>query len=63
MNPEHERWAEALLIERQHGEEAPLVLADRVRALALEGDEAGVLRWLDVASRYDRLRDATAGRH
>ena len=63
MNPEHERWAEALMIERQHGEAAPLVIADRVRALAQEGDEAGVLRWLDVASRYDQLRNDTAGRH
>jgi hypothetical protein len=56
VNPEHERWAEALLIERQHGDEAPEHIASRIRDLALAGDEAGVQRWMEIATRYDQLR-------
>jgi hypothetical protein len=63
MKPEHERWAEALLVERHHGEQAPLIIAERVRALALKGDEEGVARWMTIATRYDQLRDSGTERH
>lgn len=56
MSPEQERWAEALAIERQHGDAAPVIIEKRIRALALAGDEGGVARWRDIAHRYDQIR-------
>ncbi len=31
--------------------------------LALAGDQAGVVRWLDIATRLDQLLDASAMAH
>lgn len=56
MTPDHERWAEALAIERQHGDQAPVFVAERIGALALAGDEAGVERFRQIAARLDQLR-------
>ncbi|MDH7640262.1 DUF6961 family protein [Sphingomonas oryzagri] len=63
MNPEHQRWAEALQIERQHGDAAPDIIASRVQELALAGDEAGVQRWIGIATRYDLLHQDDGERH
>lgn len=63
MRAELERWAEALAVERQQGTNAGVYIADRVRALALAGDEAGVARWLDIATRLDQLLDAGTIEH
>jgi len=60
---EHERWAEALLLERQHGDRAPDIIATRVKELALAGDEAGVQRWIDIADRYDQLQRSAVTSH
>jgi hypothetical protein len=57
MTPDHERWAEALMIERQHGERAPVFVAERIGALALAGDDAGVERFKQIAARLDQLRN------
>lgn len=57
MTPEQERWAEALTIERQHGDQAPLYIAERIGALAMAGDAAGVNRFKQIAVRLDLLRD------
>ena len=57
MSPDHERWAEALAIERQHGDQAPVFLAERLGALALTGDDAGVERLKQIASKLDQLRN------
>ena len=51
-----ERWVEALKIEEIHGDDAPRWVAERIGALALDGDEAGVARWKAVAARLDQLR-------
>jgi hypothetical protein len=56
LSPERERWAEALKVEKIHGDTAPEFIAGRVAALALEGDTAGVERWMEIAARLDRLR-------
>jgi hypothetical protein len=55
MDPEHERLAEALTVERNHGDRAPAFTAERVAKLALAGDLAGVASWNAVALRYDQL--------
>lgn len=55
MTPDEERWAEALMVERQHGDTAGEHIAGRITALALAGDDAGVARWLEIAARLDAL--------
>ena len=56
MTPDQERWAEALAVERQHGNNAPGFIAERVGALALAGDIRGVERWREIATKLDQLR-------
>ena len=45
MTPDQERWAEALKVEQIHGDSAPAYVAERIGALALDGDLDGVERW------------------
>lgn len=59
MTLEQERWAEALAIDRQFGECAPVHVAERIAALALQDDEEGVNRWVQIAARLDQLRGAS----
>ncbi|QKS02128.1 hypothetical protein F9288_12945 [Sphingomonas sp. CL5.1] len=56
MTPERERLAEALTIERLHGDGAELYIAERIGALALTGDTVGVARFRAIAAALDRLR-------
>jgi hypothetical protein len=58
MTPQQERWAEALMVERQHGDDAPRVIAERIGALAANGDFDGVARWRAIAERLTQLRQA-----
>jgi hypothetical protein len=60
MTPERELWACALLVERQHGEGAPVWIATRIGELALAGDDAGVERWKSIADRFARLQRGEA---
>lgn len=55
MTPERELWACALLIERQHGDDAPAFIASRIGELALAGDAAGVERWKAIAEKLSLL--------
>jgi hypothetical protein len=55
MTPDQERWAEALAIERQHGTMAPMWIAERIGALAMAGDFAGVARFREIAAKYEQL--------
>ena len=55
MTPDQERWAEAVAIERQHGVMAPMWIAERMGALALAGDFAGVARFREIAAKYEEL--------
>lgn len=57
MTPDEERWAEALAIERIHGDTAQDWVIDRITELAIEGDEAGVARFMDIINRLDQLRE------
>ncbi|QJU60287.1 hypothetical protein HL653_23385 [Sphingomonas sp. AP4-R1] len=56
MTRDRELWARAAALLRRHGEEAPKVVAERVGALALEGDEEEIAVWLAIATRMDQLR-------
>jgi hypothetical protein len=44
-----------LTLERQHGDDACTVIADRITDLALSGDDDGVANWDIIASRFDQL--------
>jgi hypothetical protein len=57
LTSDQERWAEALAIERQHGDQAPVFIAERIGALVLVGDAAGVERFRQIAARLDELRN------
>jgi hypothetical protein len=56
MDPETERWAEALAIHRRYGDGAPEHVAARLGALGLARDGGGVERWMQIAERQDQLR-------
>jgi len=56
MDAERERWAEALAIHRRYGESAPKHVAERLGAVGLAGDGAGVERWMQIAARINQLR-------
>lgn len=56
MTPDRHIWACALAIERQYGERGPFHIAERVGALVLLGDTAGVDMWRAIAARLDAMR-------
>lgn len=58
MTPEQERWAEAATVLRQHGDYAPVFVAERIGFLALDGDMAGVARWKAIADKVYQLMTA-----
>jgi len=55
VTEEQHLWACALAIEKQHGNDAPLHVAERIGALALAGDMAGVERWKAIAAKMQAL--------
>jgi hypothetical protein len=55
LSADQERWAEALMVQRQHGDRAHVHVAEQIGALALMGDVAGVSRWREIAVRLDQL--------
>ncbi len=55
LSHEQHLWACALAIERQHGARAPVFVAERIGALALADDAAGIERWKAIAARMERL--------
>jgi hypothetical protein len=56
MTPDEERWAEALIIERMHGEDADDYIAERIAFLSGTGDEAGAQRFQEIAAKLAQLR-------
>jgi hypothetical protein len=59
MNRAQEIMAEALWVERNHGDPGPVFIAGRIGALALTGDIAGVERWKAIAAEFLRLQNGT----
>ena len=43
------------MVNRIHGEHAPLHVAERINALTLAADAAGVARWEEIAACLDQL--------
>jgi len=59
MPDDRELWACALQVERQHGDDAPRFVAERIGALAVAGDQDGATTWKAIAQRLDQLRRRT----
>lgn len=60
MTRDQELWGMASMLLRQHGERAPVVVAERIGQLASEGQTGGVALWKEVAWRLGQLlRPAT----
>lgn len=55
LTPERHVWACAAAVEKQHGERAPLFVAERIGSLAVAGDTAGVEMWRAIAARLADL--------
>ncbi|SNS95665.1 hypothetical protein SAMN06295912_12628 [Sphingomonas laterariae] len=55
MTTDRERFAEALAIDKLHGDRARLFVAQRIGAFALAGDAGGVTRFNAIACRLDVL--------
>lgn len=56
MTWEQERWAEAAMVQRLHGDGASAHVAERIGDLLLKGDQAGVERWCEIGARVAELR-------
>jgi hypothetical protein len=61
MTPDQERLAEALAVRRLYGPSAPQHIAERIGALALAGDAAGVQRWMHIAAKVDEIERGAGG--
>ena len=55
MTDEDVATGAAMMLLRQHGELAPVRVAERIGELALAGDAGGVELWKRIASRMDRI--------
>jgi len=61
VTPEQHIWACALAVEKQHGSQAAIFIAERIGALALQGDAPGVQMWKAIAARLDALSRSNPG--
>lgn len=55
MTRDEECTAEALVVERTYGNRAPLFVTERIGALVIAGDIAGVERWREIARKLDAV--------
>jgi hypothetical protein len=62
MTRDQELWGMASMLIRQHGDRAPVVVAERIVWLASKGEGEGVALWQAAARRLEQLM-APAGRH
>lgn len=56
-----ELWQCANEVLKQHGNEAAHFVAERIGALALQGDIDGIATWKAIAWRIDSLREGGPG--
>ena len=60
LTEEHVIWGAASILLRQHGERAPLMVAERIDALAVESDDLGCAIWKAIAGCMDQLLHSTS---
>ena len=56
VNEDQHLWACAFEVQKQYGDDAPVFVAERIGALALAGDLAGLNRWKSIAACIDAMR-------
>ena len=61
MTPEQHIWARALAVERQPEMRTAVFVTERIGALALQGDTAGVEMWKAIAARLNDLLQTDRG--
>ena len=52
---DRELWACANMVVEQHGGQTFVFVAERIGALALAGDEAGIAIWKAIAARIEQM--------
>lgn len=55
LTAERHVWACALAVQNLYGPRAALHIAERIGALALQGDSEGIAMWKAIATRLDVL--------
>ena len=55
VSVDEERVAEALAVVRRYGADCYIHVAERIGALALAGDAAGLRRWQEIAAEIEQL--------
>ncbi|MAX01218.1 MAG: hypothetical protein CMN72_16585 [Sphingomonas sp.] len=58
-----ELWSAAIMVVRQHGDQAPTFVAERIAALALASDHRGIEAWKQIAARIEQLLDQSPAKH
>lgn len=61
ITPEQHIWACAFAVERKPRTRAAVLVAERIGALALYGDTAGVEMWKAIAARLNDLSKTDRG--
>ena len=57
LAPDHKRWAEALVVKREHGDRAFAHVVEQIVASAQEGDFAALDRWREIGERVGQLTE------
>ncbi|CAN5407064.1 hypothetical protein BH11PSE5_BH11PSE5_16970 [soil metagenome] len=55
LTEEQVLWGAAAMMLKQHGDKAPQRVAERIGALALENDAAGMALWKEIARRLNEM--------
>jgi hypothetical protein len=58
---ERELWAAAVWVEDHHGDQALQFITERMTTLAEAGDAEGVIAWIGISDRYDKLQAGQRG--
>lgn len=60
MPTDHELWALALMVERDHGAGAARYIARMVVTAASINDQAGIDLWKAIAAKHDQLQSSSS---
>lgn len=57
MTRDEELWGVELALMNRYGDQTEAEIGDRLRRMALAGDQEAVTTWTVIAARVDQLRD------
>ena len=55
MTEDQVMWGAAVMLIKQHGDLAPVKVAERIGQVAMQGDDEGVVVWRAVAAHMDAI--------